>query len=109
MAANPLLRSGRFIRRKRLRRHEMRGAALLPVVLIAAAAQQPAQPVEFICPMDPDVRSASPGKCPRCGMPLEAGIQEPLKYRLRLTVAPQQVPAGKPVELQFELIDPRTE
>ncbi len=62
----------------------MRGAALLPIVLIAAAAQQPAPPVEFICPMDPDVRSTSPGKCPRCGMPLEAGIQEPLKYRLRL-------------------------
>jgi hypothetical protein len=87
----------------------MRGALLLPVVLIGAAAQQPAPPVEFICPMDPDVRSNVPGKCPRCGMPLEAGIQEPLKYRLRLTVTPPRLPAGKPVELQFELIDPRTE
>ena len=86
----------------------MRGAALIPIVLAVAAAQQPAPPVEFICPMDPDVRSSSPGKCPRCGMTLEAGIQEPLKYRLNLTVAPAEVPAGKPVELRFELIDPRT-
>ncbi|MDE3196190.1 MAG: hypothetical protein KGN84_07595 [Acidobacteriota bacterium] len=59
--------------------------------------------------MDPDVRSSKPGKCPRCGMTLEAGIQEPLKYRLNLTVTPRQVPAGKPVELRFELIDPRTD
>jgi hypothetical protein len=86
----------------------MRGAALIPLVLAAAAAQQPAPPVEFICPMDPDVRSATPGKCPRCGMALEAHIQEPLKYRLHLTVSPPQTPAGKPVELRFELIDPRT-
>jgi hypothetical protein len=86
----------------------MRSAALIPVLLAAAAAQQPAPPVEFICPMDPDVRSGVPGKCPRCGMALEAGIQQPLRYRLRLAVAPPQVPAGRPVELQFELIDPRT-
>lgn len=86
----------------------MRGAAVVPFVLIVAAAQQPVPPVQFICPMDPDVRSAVPGKCPRCGMTLEAGIQQPLKYRLRLTVSPPQVPAAKPIELQFELIDPRT-
>jgi hypothetical protein len=87
-------------------------SAVIPVVLIAAVAQQPAPlqapPVEFICPMDPDVRSAVPGRCPRCGMALEAGIPQPLKYRLNLTVSPPQVPAGKPVELRFELIDPRT-
>src|SRR5665213_189636 len=87
----------------------MRRAALVPlVVLIAAAQQQPAPPVEFICPMDPDVRSNVPGKCPRCGMALEAGIQQPVKYRLNLDVSPAQVPVGKPVELRFELIDPRT-
>ena len=26
---------------------------------------------EFTCPMHPEVRSPSPGKCPRCGMKLE--------------------------------------
>ena len=83
-------------------------SAIVAIGLFAAAAQQPAPPVEFICPMDPDVRSPAPGKCPLCGMPLEAGIQQPLKYRLHLTVAPPQVPVGKPIELQFELIDPRT-
>ena len=27
---------------------------------------------EYFCPMDPDVRQATPGDCPRCGMALEA-------------------------------------
>ncbi len=58
--------------------------------------------------MDADVRSATPGKCPRCGMALEAGIPQPIEYRLNLTVSPPTIPAGKPIELTFELIDPRT-
>ena len=28
----------------------------------------------FVCPMDPEVRSKGPGKCPRCGMTLVPGI-----------------------------------
>lgn len=58
--------------------------------------------------MDPDVRSATPGQCPRCGMKLEAGIPRPVAYRLKLTASPARLPAGEPVELRFELIDPRT-
>jgi hypothetical protein len=58
--------------------------------------------------MDPDVRSKSPGKCPRCGMTLEPGILRPLAYQLKFRTEPRSVPVGKPVELQFELIDPRT-
>ena len=27
---------------------------------------------QYFCPMDPEVRSASPGKCPKCGMTLRA-------------------------------------
>jgi len=87
----------------------MRGLAPVFSMMALAAAQTPAPPVQFICPMDPDVCSNSPGKCPRCGMALEAGIQEPLKYRLRLDVSPPTVPAGKPVELRFQLVDPRTD
>lgn len=30
----------------------------------------PAGSVEYVCPMHPDVRSAEPGKCPKCGMNL---------------------------------------
>ncbi len=58
--------------------------------------------------MDKDVRSKTPGKCPRCGMPLEAGVREPVEYRLGLNVKPANVPAGKPLDLQFELLDPKT-
>ncbi len=58
--------------------------------------------------MDKDIRSKTPGKCPRCGMPLEAGIREPVEYRLKLRASPAAIPAGKPVDLQFELIDPKT-
>ncbi len=86
----------------------MRGAWLIPVMVVVAGAQQGAPAVEYTCPMDPDVRSKTPGKCPRCGMALEAGIQQPMEYGLNLTVNPPQVPAGEPVELSFELIDPRT-
>jgi hypothetical protein len=88
---------------------DMHGLAPVLCMLAVAAAQTSAPPVQFICPMDPDVRSSSPGKCPRCGMALEAGIQEPLKYRLRLSALPSAVPAGEPVELRFEIVDPRTD
>ena len=30
-----------------------------------------AKPGQYTCPMDPEVISDTPGKCPKCGMPLE--------------------------------------
>jgi P-type Cu+ transporter len=33
-----------------------------------------ATPVEYICPMDPDVVSDHPGACPKCGMALEPRV-----------------------------------
>ena len=36
-----------------------------------------------------------PGKCPRCGMELVAGIPDPTEYHLDLTVAPQAGPAER--------------
>lgn len=76
--------------------------------LIAAAPACAQPPIDFTCPMDPDVRSKGPGKCPRCGMTLEAKIQEPIEYRLGFRTVPAAIPVGKPVELQFEFFDPRT-
>jgi hypothetical protein len=32
--------------------------------------KQPAAATTYICPMHPDVRQSTPGKCPRCGMAL---------------------------------------
>lgn len=86
----------------------MRAAYLIPLTVVIAPGQLPAPAVEYTCPMDPDIRSKTPGKCPRCGMALEARIQQPVDYRLRFRTDPPNAPAGRPIELQFELIDPVT-
>src|SRR5262245_9722230 len=41
-------------------------AGMTPPAVIPAGA-----PVEYFCPMDPEVRSDHPGACPKCGMALE--------------------------------------
>src|SRR4029077_7898469 len=51
-------------------------------------------------------RSNAPGKCPRCGMQLVAGIPEPTEYHLDLSVAPEPVQPNKRVRLTFEVFDP---
>src|SRR5579862_3958552 len=65
--------------------------------------------VEWVCPMDKDVRSKTPGKCPRCGMTLVAGIPDPREFPVRITTRPRVLQAGKPVELDFHIEDPETE
>jgi P-type Cu+ transporter len=43
--------------------------------LAPPAPQAPAAPAtEYVCPMDPEVRSDHPGSCPKCGMALEPRI-----------------------------------
>jgi hypothetical protein len=69
----------------------------------AAAAEDD---VEFVCPMDKDVRSKTPGKCPRCGMTLVAGIPDPHEYPVRITTRPVVLKAGEDVELKFRVEDP---
>jgi hypothetical protein len=78
--------------------------ALSALVLLALLAQ------DFICPMDPDIHSKSPGKCPRCGMKLEARIIEPIEYPMTFTFHPPHLSievrdpkTGKPVH-DFELV-----
>jgi hypothetical protein len=68
---------------------------------------QPQDP-EFVCPMDRDIRSKSPGVCPRCGMKLVAGLPEPLEYPLDFRAFPPSIPAGREVTLEFRVLDPRT-
>ncbi len=63
---------------------------------------------DFVCPMDPDVHSAVPGKCPRCGMQLQARILEAQAYRLSLAAQPANLPAKRSVELSFAISDPNT-
>ncbi len=78
-------------------------ACLISLALFAAETQ-----IQFVCPMDPEVRSAEPGKCPKCGMKLEPGIREQVEYPLHLRVTPKQIPAGRNLELAFHVTEPKS-
>jgi hypothetical protein len=70
------------------------------------AGPNPSKDLAYVCPMDTDVRSATPGTCPRCGMALVAGIPEPVEFHLDLAVTPRPLRANEPAELTFEVFDP---
>jgi hypothetical protein len=76
---------------------------------LTALAQEPAgKPVEFICPMDPDVRQFKPGRCPRCGMKLVPGLPDPVEYPLLLSATPRNPKPGDKVRLRFTILHPKT-
>jgi hypothetical protein len=90
----------------------------LAVLLCAMAAVLPAQNESaspdagpaaspFYCPMDPEIRAKLAGKCSKCGMDLVLGVAEPVEYVVKLRLDPPAVEPGEPVELAFEIIDPR--
>ena len=58
--------------------------------------------------MDKDVRSKTPGKCPRCGMTLVAGIPDPHEFPVRITTAPKILKPGEETLLTFRVEDPAT-
>lgn len=68
----------------------------------------PAAPLDYVCPMDKDVRSGNPGFCPRCGMKLVLGIPDDVEYSLELKIQPPVFRAGEKVQLTFRIADPRT-
>jgi len=68
----------------------------------------PPPPLDYVCPMHPDLRSATPGKCPRCGMSLILGVPDPLEYLLDLTLTPRTPKPNQPVDLLFQVKDPKT-
>src|SRR5450755_1541817 len=72
----------------------MRFACAVLLASLALFAQ------EYVCPMDPDVRSSTPGICPRCGMKLVPGIPDAARYPVALTVTD--------TELRFAVTDPHT-
>lgn len=84
---------------------------LAAVLLGGCSAPEPVSPVaeervEWVCPMDPDVRSNAPGSCRKCGMALVAGIPEPKEYRVALDSQPAPLRPGTPVDLRFRVVDP---
>ncbi|MBM3762004.1 MAG: hypothetical protein FJW36_17370 [Acidobacteria bacterium] len=79
------------------------------VALAQDQAQEPAEkPVEFICPMDADIRQFKPGKCPRCGMKLVAGLPDPIEYPVQLETVPKNPKPGEKVRLRFTITHPKT-
>ena len=81
---------------------------ILALCSLGIHAQEPKEPpVEFVCPMDPDVRSKAPGKCSRCGMKLEAGIPDGIAYRVGIAADPKAIRPGVAVDLSFEANDPK--
>jgi len=66
----------------------------------------PSKDPVYICPMDKDIRSNTPGNCSRCGMKLVAGVPDPVEFHLDLSVTPRVPRPGEKVHLQFDIHDP---
>jgi len=58
--------------------------------------------------MDPEVRSAKPGRCPKCGMKLQAGIHEQVEYPIHLRITPKQIPARRDLQISLHVTEPKT-
>ena len=84
-------------------------STLVFLALLLIAAQAPVETeLDYVCPMDPDVRSAQPGKCSRCGMKLIVGVVDPVEYALDLKLKPRTPRLDRPVELIFAVSQPDT-
>jgi hypothetical protein len=80
----------------------------LIVALLLCLTVWAQEKVEFVCPMDPDVRSAGPAKCPRCGMKLVAGLPHPEEHRVEVKTVPAAPKPGEDVDLVFRVVHLKT-
>src|SRR4051794_10552066 len=66
-------------------------------------------PDEFTCPMHPEVKSKTPGKCPKCGMELvPISMNSAMDCQLKLTSTPARVMPKERVRLDFAIFNSRT-
>ena len=77
------------------------------LVALAGAPYLPAQQ-DWVCPMDPDVRAAKAGVCPRCGMKLVLHVPDRVEYPLEVTTSPALLRPGEPAALTFRVLNPTT-
>ena len=90
------------------------GSVVSPMLLGQRASlptdgeELPLGPLPFVCPMDPDIRAESPGVCSRCGMKLVLGLPAPAEYPVLLRTEPVAISPGTPVQLEFEVLQPRS-
>jgi hypothetical protein len=64
--------------------------------------------LEYVCPMDPDIRSKAAGVCSRCGMKLVRGVAVFRQYPVRISTKPAMLKAGEKTQLSFVVGDPET-
>src|SRR5262249_754236 len=64
---------------------------------------------QYTCSMHPDIRTAIPGKCPKCGMTLVAVIPGiPEDFNVRMESIPASPRANEKLRLRFTIFNPRT-
>jgi len=80
----------------------------ISVLLGSAQSQVETLPLDYFCPMDPDVRAVLPGSCSRCGMKLIVGVIDPIEYALDLRLRPGVPRVDESVELIFAVNEPNT-
>ena len=73
------------------------------LALLLAAPLLYGQEPEFVCPMDTDVRSKGPGRCPRCGMKLIQHTPDFHEYPVKFTFTPATIPAGAPLNIRIDM------
>jgi len=61
---------------------------LLSALLGSGQGEIETRPLDYVCPMDPDVRATVPGSCSRCGMTLVAGAIDSIEYAVDLKLQP---------------------
>jgi Heavy metal binding domain len=63
----------------------------------------------YTCVMHPEVRTAKPGKCPKCQMTLVAVTPEnPDAFDLRMEATPRAPRPDEPLKLRFAIFNPKT-
>jgi hypothetical protein len=67
-----------------------RRALIAAVGSVMVAHAQDAPPLQWVCPMDPDVRSLTPDRCGKCGMQLVAGLPGAEEYPVDMRMCPQR-------------------
>ena len=84
--------------------------ALLAQTAFPVSKAETAEPeiLPYVCPMDPDIRAKTQGKCSKCGMDLVLGLPDHVEYPVELKTIPAAVEAGKEVEIEFRILDPET-
>jgi hypothetical protein len=81
---------------------------LVGVSVLARQQDKDTPSKDWVCPMDPDVRSNKPGLCPRCGMKLTLHVPGRIEYSLEMLYSPELLRPGQNVTFTFRVIDPAT-